>query len=46
MITSYNYAEMALDKQTAIENVKAKVTSDMKNNNFSASPAEGIDSSE
>ena len=47
MTASYNYNnEVAPDRQTAIENVRTKVMSDMKNWNFSASPAEDVDGSE
>lgn len=45
LTASYNYNnEIAPDKQTAIENVRARVMPDMKRWNFSASPAEGVDS--
>lgn len=40
MIASYNYTEIASDRDTAIENVRARVMEDMKRWNFSASPAE------
>ena len=50
MTASYNYDnEVAPDKQTAIENVRARVMlSDMSDDgwNFSASPAEGAENSE
>ena len=45
MTASYNYTEIAQDRQTAIENVRARVMSDMKNWNFSASAAEDVDDS-
>ena len=40
MSASYNYTERALDKSAAIEIVRGKVMSDMKNWNFSASLAD------
>lgn len=40
MTTSYNYTEFAKDKNVAIEIVRGKVMSDMKNWNFSASLAD------
>lgn len=47
MTASYNYNnEIAPDKQTAVENVRARVMPDMKNWNFSASPAEDVESNE
>lgn len=47
MVASYNYDnEVAPDKQTAIENVRARVMPDMKNWNFSASAAENVGDSE
>ena len=47
MTASYNYDnEVASDKQIAIENVRARVMLDMKNWNFSASVAEGVENNE
>lgn len=37
MTASYNYTEYAPTKDVAMENVRARVMSDMKNWNFSAS---------
>jgi hypothetical protein len=46
MTASYNYNdEVAPDKHTAIENVRARVMPDMKNWNFSASAAEDVENS-
>ena len=46
MTASYNYNnEAAPDKQTAIENVRARVMQDMKGWNFSASIAEDVEDS-
>lgn len=37
MTASYNYTERAINKEVAIENVRARVMPDMKHWNFSAS---------
>lgn len=36
LIASYNYNEVAQDRETAIENVRARVMPDMRGWNFSA----------